>query len=151
MLFFYFLILAQLMPAMAAQKMYVQGESLQARKEPSPSSAVVIVISKGQAVDTLEGKGIWIKIRHNSNEAWVPLISLSKNKVDSPDSLLKSNSMIEKNSRKRSNAVATAGAARGLLANESKILTKIPKTNYRALQKMAHFRVPPEETKDFVK
>jgi len=150
MLFFYFLLIAHAVPAKAAPTMYVQGESLQARQEPIPASAVSFTLSKGQSVGTVEGKGIWIKIKFEGKVGWVPLISLAKNKVEAPKSLLKTNSQIDKNSRKRSNAVATAGAARGLLASESKLLTKVPNTNYRALQKMAKFRVPPEEAKDFI-
>lgn len=134
----------------AADTFFVQGLTLSLRDEPSPTAKEIAQLKRGQTLQLQEAKGLWYKVNSGKDSGWAPSIMLSKQQVSAPESILKGKEDINQGARKRSSAIATAGATRGLLDMNLDLIQSIGKTNTNALKKMMSFQVKPEEAETFL-
>ncbi len=133
--------------------MYIQSSKAKLQNEPSFGSNTIVELKKGDEVNVVESKGRWVKVKHSSNEGWVSKYLLAdippiKKKVtilkdDAPD--------LGDNARRRASAVTTAGAARGLAADERQRNSDSQFTNYKDLEKVEKLGVTEDEVEKFVK
>jgi len=147
-----FAIIASIFPGQARSDtpLYVQGSSLALRAEPNAGSAVLLQLKQGEKVTATESKGMWSKVKAGGKAGWVPVISLSKQPAPAAESVLQGKESVATGARRRSNAVSTAGAARGLLDAQGSLAVPMPRTNLGALQKLMSYRVSPKDAAEFV-
>jgi hypothetical protein len=125
-----------------SETIYVRSVSLVLKENPDFSSTEVSRLARNDSVVLLETKGLWYKVKAKESSGWAASIAFSKQIVAAPASLLGGKSDIGQSARKRSSAVATAGAARGLLDENLELARKLPRTNADALKTMMGFKVP---------
>lgn len=105
---------------LSAEVRYVQSKKADVKAEPVMTSENLLSLFAGDSVDLEKVKGRWAKIRYGEISGWVNHFLLGKNPPVSFKSLLNhENNNLVKSVRRRSSAISSAGAARGLSEIES--------------------------------
>ena len=99
--------------------MYVQSAKAKLMESPSFKAGVVAELTKGTEVSVLETQKRWQKISAGSRSGWVSKMLLAKQPPLGKVSVFKVGSeSLEGKARRRASSVTTAGAARGLSADD---------------------------------
>jgi uncharacterized protein YgiM (DUF1202 family) len=131
--------------------MYIQSTKASLQSAPSFGSSSLLSLEKGAQVEVIEIKGRWVKIKTGTQEGWVSKFLVSeqpplKKKV----TILKEDAPDMDNARRRASAVTTAGAARGLSADNRDRSNDSQFTNYRDLEKVEKMDINEKELEKFI-
>lgn len=135
--------------ASTPMKLYVFSKTANLQEKNSNDSKVIMSLTKGQPLDQLETKDLWIKVKVNNKEGWVNkyLVSATvptQEKTDMEGIQIN----LKKESRKRASAYSTAASARGLADDTA---TKNIRSDIAAVKKMEDAKVKDTEVKQFIK
>ena len=134
------------------QQLYVQSLKAKLMTEPSFGAKVVGQLDKGTEVRLLESNKRWLKIESGTQKGWVSSFLLSKNPPLNKVSVLGNTKTqeLEQGARRRASAVTTAGAARGLSADDRKRTNSGDKSDYYALEQVEDFRLSEYDINKFI-
>jgi hypothetical protein len=134
----------------AEERLYIQSESAKILSEPSFKGKVVTTLQRGQAVSVKGGDARWAQVTTEQNEGWISRFLLAKDPpLDRVTILNEEGEVMEENARRRASAVTTAGAARGLTA-EDRSRSSNTSLNYHALDRVEAIKVDPQEVDRFL-
>lgn len=130
---------------------YVQSERAELLRSPSMRSAVAAVVSKGERLRVHESTGRWHKVSRAGKFGWVSALVVAPNAPIDKASVFKASTVdISRESRRRSSAVTSAAAARGLTEDDRGRLSKDAKADFNALLRVESMRVSMEEVETFL-
>lgn len=132
-----------------AEPLYVQSAKARLMEQPSFTAPVLAEIEKGDAVDVEQTSDRWIRVKHGGVSGWVPSLLLSAQRPVEKISVLGEESNISGTARRRASAVITAGATRGLTADDRLRLDAQEVTNYGALRWVENIAVTEEQIDRF--
>ena len=134
------------------QQLYVQSVKAKLMAEPSFNATVVTELTKGASVNVLRSDKRWLNVQVGEQSGWISSFLLSKqppiDKVTVLDDPKKQN--LEPSARRRASAVTTAGAARGLSADDRKRAHGGEKSDYFALEQVEDYSVSEQEVGQFI-
>lgn len=123
--------------AYAADAVYVQSAKAKIMSEPSFKSQELGVAQKGDKLTVAEKGDGWLKVSTGKTTGWVNKLVVSDSPpLDKVAVITAESADIGEKSRKRSSAMTSAAAARGLSDNERKRLTDEGRADYRALMEI---------------
>lgn len=136
-------------PTMAAD-MFIQSEQAKLMATPAFKGEVLLTLDKGTKVGSLKEEGRWIQVQSGESIGWISKFLLGntpplQNKVET---ILDKTTSDPNQVRRRASTVTTAGAARGLTA-EDRRRNKEAGDNYQALESMEKATVSDEELNQF--
>lgn len=132
-----------------AEILYVQSAKARLMEQPSFTAPVLTEIDKGDAVDVEQRSDRWIRVKHGSVSGWLPSLLLSAQKPVEKISVLDEESNVSGTARRRASAVITAGATRGLTADDRRRLDAQEVTNYAALRWIENIAVTEDDIDRF--
>ena len=132
-----------------AEFMYVQSFKVKVLVEPSYKSMSVFYVKKGDRLNVLEKRGRWVLVSNGQKSGWMLKFMLANHAPLRRSSVLSSNQIIG-NVRRRASAVTTAGAARGLTADQRGRISQKNRANYFDLEKLEKLGVKEEEVYKFI-
>lgn len=136
--------------ATGAESLYVQSTKAKMMDQPSFSAKVVKEIEKGGKVDVQQKKERWVLVSHGKNSGWIASLLLSTQKPAEKITVLgDSGSAVSDNARRRASAVITAGATRGLTADDRRRADEEGAANYVALRWVENISVTDEQMARF--
>ncbi|MCW8956336.1 MAG: hypothetical protein OQL09_05590, partial [Gammaproteobacteria bacterium] len=112
-----------------AEFMYVQSFKVKVQVEPTFKSMSVFYAKKGDRLQVLENRGRWVLVSNGKKSGWMMKFMLAKHTPVRRVSMLSSNQIIG-SVRRRASAVTTAGAARGLTADQRSRIGQKNRANY---------------------
>lgn len=135
------------------QRLFVQSLKAKIMAKPSFGANVVGVLNKGTEVKLLENNKRWLKIETGTQSGWVSSFLISNHPPINKISVLGNSETkeLEQGARRRASAVTTAGAARGLSADDRKRTNSGDKSDYYALEQMEDFRLSDHDVSKFIR
>lgn len=134
-----------------AGNLYVQSIKAAILSTPSLGSQVVAEAKRGEVLNSIEKKGTWFKVMYKEKTGWVSMLLVGEKPPKGKVSILeKTEEKLEKGSRRRASAFATAAAARGLAEERARISDKF-KVDYNGLEWMEEINISEEEAALFIK
>lgn len=126
-----------LLPVIASAKdLFVQSANAKIMSEPNFKAQVVNTVSRGDKLEQMEEKEGWIKVKTGAASGWVNHLAVAGSPPMDKVTLVTADAAdIQEKSRKRSSAITSAAASRGLSDAERKRLSDGGQADYRA---MAH-------------
>ena len=133
-------------------RLYVQSLKAKLMAEPSFGAEVVSQLDKGTEVSLLESNKRWLKVGAGTQRGWVSSFLLSKQPPIKKVSVLGNRGAqdLEQGARRRASAVTTAGAARGLSADDRKRTNSGDKSDYFALEQIENYSVSSRAVSQFI-
>jgi hypothetical protein len=149
----YLVIISLVLAGLAHAEEFVYVRSLKADlyAEPAFSARHVAAFPKGVELVKLEDRDRWFLVRNREVTGWVAKLLVSATPPRERDSAIKEDSQIGGNARRRASAVATAGAARGLAADDRRRLSQDNVADFSALATMESLSLADAEVIDFLK
>lgn len=132
-----------------AEYMYVQSFKVKVQVEPSFKAMSVFYVKKGDRLQVLEKRGRWVMVSNGKKSGWMLKFMLATHAPVRRVSALSSNQIIG-NVRRRASAVTTAGAARGLTADQRGRVGHKNRANYFDLDKLEQLGVKDKEVYQFI-
>lgn len=134
-----------------AGDLYVQSVKARLLSLPSLGSQVVAEAQRGEVLKELEKKGNWFKVNYRATTGWVSRFLVGSRPPSGKVSILEeTGEELEKGSRRRASAFATAAAARGLAEERARISDKL-KVDYEGLEWMESISISDEDAGMFLK
>jgi uncharacterized protein YgiM (DUF1202 family) len=130
-----------------ANAQYIKSVKAKVMTEASNSSPVKFELNQGEEIKELAVDKNWIQIEHTQRQGWVPKLLISKDKPLKIESALSKGEDISGNARSRASAMTSAGAARGLMQDNSNMLSSLKGVDMKAVQKLESFYVDPRGIK----
>lgn len=150
-LFLLALLLPLGMTTALAETMFIQSKQAKLLSAPNFKSKPIMTLEKATQVEVINKKGRWTEIEFNTERGWVSSFILSKSPPLNRVTILKGDNVdLSKSARKRASAVTTAGAARGLAANDRMRNSDLQQTDYKALEMVEKLSVTDEEVDEFI-
>lgn len=138
-------VLAMGMAAMAST-MYVQSREAPLMQEPSFGAAVLGTFTQGSEVRVLETQGTWHRVQAEKQQGWMSRLALTSNPPLGRVGVIGAGEeRLEDSVRRRTSAVVTAGAARGLTPEDRARASEMGLSNYHALAQMERLHLEEEE------
>lgn len=145
-----FLVLLGMTSALQAKTMYVQSNRATLLEKPTFRSTKLKALPRGTNVQVLETKNRWVKIQSDKQSGWIFKFLLSSNPpVKKVSKYSYKQKRIAPNVRRRASSVTTAGAARGLSADQRKRIGDND-SNYFALEKIEDMEINESEVTHFL-
>ena len=138
--------------AQAAETAYIATLQAKLYTHPSFTAAQKALLQKGEKVTIQTPQGAWVEVSSNKGEGWVSKFILSKTPPISKVTVLPGSQDIKlKDIRRRTSAITTAAAARGLadVAKENKQDRYV--SNPEGVKYMESFKIPTRELLKFSK
>ena len=135
----------------SAEDLYVQSVEAKIMAEPSFAAKTLAVAKRGDLLQGMERKGSWYSVIYNGTRGWVAKLLVADHKPKARKGAIQAQSDIGKKARRRASAVATAGAARGLAADDRRRASQAGNADYSALSYMESLELTEEEALDFMK
>lgn len=132
-----------------AEFMYVQSFKVRVQVEPSFNSMSVFYVKKGDRLQVLEKRGRWVLVSNGRKSGWMMKFMLAKHSPVRRVSVISSNQLIG-NVRRRASAVTTAGAARGLTADQRGRMSQKNRANYFDLDKLEQLGIQDKDVFQFI-
>lgn len=122
-------------------------KSLKAKiyEAPQMSSKVLYELNQGEEIAIKSLDKNWREISHTKGKGWINSLLISTNPPQTKESLLQKAEDISSNARSRPSALSTAGAARGLLEDNSGMLSSLKEVNVNELVKLESFYISPKD------
>lgn len=150
-----FLLIAALLllPVMASAKdLFVQSVKAKIMSEPNFKAQVINTANRGDKLEQVEEKDGWFKVKAGSAIGWMNHLAVADSApMDKVTVVTADAADLQEKSRKRSSAITSAAAARGLSDAERKRMSEVGQADYRA---MAHLEelagnISDREIRDF--
>lgn len=136
---------------LAGETLYVQSTRAKLLERPAFGAPVAAAAEKGDALALLETRGRWVKVRLGDRSGWLSAYLVGKHPpVDKASVLTDDKTAIGENARRRASAVTTAGAARGLAADDRARSSNRNAADYRAVEKMEGLELKQQEVEHFL-
>lgn len=119
--------------AQAEEFVYVRSLKADLYSEPAFSAKHLASLPKGTKLVKLKEQDKWCFLQHHEMTGWVPKLLVSATPPRNRTRSITENAKIGSNARRRASAVATAGAARGLAADDRRRKSQDNTTDYSAL------------------
>ncbi len=134
----------------AADTLFVQSIKAKIVAEPRFGAAVIAEVERGEELTALEEQGRWYRVGLGGQQGWVSRFVLADHPPLDRVTVLQGNEeeQLQGNARRRASTVTTAGAARGLTADERRRADD-KGANYYALQRLEKLELTPEEIEAF--
>lgn len=121
--------------ASGAETLYVQSTKAKLMAQPSFSAASIKEIERGEKVSVEQKSERWIRVKHDNSSGWISSLLLSAQKPVKKITVLDdTEGGVSENARRRASAVITAGATRGLTADDRRRAGDEGSANYLALR-----------------
>ncbi|MBU0728981.1 MAG: hypothetical protein KKE17_05090 [Proteobacteria bacterium] len=135
----------------AADTLYVQSVSAKLMDAPKFNAKVVARFEQGQELSVKEQKGSWYMVEADKQQGWISrlLVSLAP-PMEKISLITTSDTDVSKNARRRASTVATAGAARGLAADDRRRANQALQSNFASLAFVEGITVSPQELNEFI-
>lgn len=122
--------------------LYVQSTKAKLLEQPSFSAKTVKELVKGDKVTVQQKNDRWVRVTHGGIYGWISSLLLSAQKpVDKITVLDDADGGIGGNARIRASAVITAGATRGLTADDRRRASDEGTANYVALRWVDNIKI----------
>lgn len=133
-----------------AKDVYVQSIKANIVSEPSFKSQSIVIVDKGSKLQLLETQGRWLKVSFNNQQGWVSKFVVDEHPPVNKVNILINSSKTISNVRKRASAITTAGAARGLSADQRRRANSKGGSNFLDLEKLEALNVTEKDVEQFV-
>ena len=131
----------------SAELLYVQSEKAKLLTEPSFKGQPVLEVLRGTELQLLTKNNAWMQVSSGSTTGWISsMLVADKPPIAKITHIGSDDSAVTGEVRVRASAVATAGATRGLTAEEA---DENLNSDYNELQKMEELEISPEEVDEF--
>ncbi len=118
-----------------AKDLFVQSAKAKIMSEPSFKAQVIDTVNRGDKLEQMEAKDGWIKIKTKSGSGWVNSLGVADSApLDKVTVVAADVAELQEKSRKRSSAITSAAAARGLSDAERKRMSEAGQADYRAMK-----------------
>ncbi len=136
----------------AAETLYVQSNKAKLLETPQFNAPAVGELQKGNEVNVLQQQKRWVEVEYQGNSGWLSRFLLSDHPPLKKVTVLGDGETLklEENARRRASAVTTAGAARGLSADDRKRSNSGDKSDYFALEKVENYKVEDKAVTEFI-
>lgn len=135
--------------AVQADTRYVSSVKAKVLQEPNFASTTLIELTKGETLDVLNAKGTWLNVKTNEKTGWISKFLVAETPPIDKITVLSGEDETElKDVRRRTSAITTAAAARGLAARSDEQDTQYTK-NMAGVQYMESFKVSAKELQAF--
>jgi len=136
--------------AVLAGDLYVQSIKARILSSPSLGSQIVVEANRGEVLKELEKEGNWFKVSYKESTGWVSRLLVGPKPPSGKVSVLEeTEEKLEKGSRRRASAFATAAAARGLAEERARISDQL-KVDYDGLEWMEKINISDEKAAMFI-
>lgn len=136
--------------AAEAKTMYIQSMTAKLVDTPNFRSKIVLVMQKGDQVELVQQRGRWLKVSSQGKQGWISKFLVANHPPVKKINVLARQNQIVTNVRRRASAVSTAGAARGLSAEQRRRASSKGGANFIALEKLEMLGVTEEDLRLFV-
>ena len=133
--------------------LYVQSSKAKMMAQPKFSAEVVSTLQQGTELELIEREKRWVYVQEGGQTGWVSSFLLSKQPPLKKISVLENREAqnLEDSARRRASAVTTAGAARGLSAEDRKRANAQNKADFLALEQVEDFQLSASEVQSFAR
>lgn len=144
------LLLALSSASVGAESLFVQSLKADLLEQPKFGAAAVKQLQKGDEVALLSAEGAWYKVNAGDKSGWVSRLLVAKHPpVERASILTGREDEAGREARRRASAVTTAGAARGLAAEQRRPEDKAP--DYAALEAVERLDISQDEALRFLR
>lgn len=149
----FLIILSLLLAGFAHAEEFVYIRSLKADlfAEPAFGAGNLASVPKGTRLVKLKEQGKWWLLQYRDVAGWVPGLLVSTSPPRDRPRAISDDPNAGTNARRRASAVATAGAARGLAADDRRRQSQDNTTDYSSLVSMESIELADAEVIDFLK
>ena len=145
-----FFALALPLTATAQETVYVQSLKAKLLSAPAFNATVVAEADRGDAAAVLETQARWYKVQLGNHSGWLSRLVVSDHAPLNKTTALDAAHTGDISARRRASVATTAGAARGLAADDRLRASQSGLTNYVALEKVEQLTVSEQEALDFL-
>ena len=133
-----------------AKTLYIQSMRAKIVDKPSFRAKTILPMRKGDQVNVIKQKGRWIMVSSKGKQGWISkFLVASHSPVKKINVLVRRNQIIS-NVRRRASAVTTAGAARGLSAEQRRRASSKGGSDFVALEKLEQLGITENDVRLFV-
>ena len=138
----------------ATETVYISAVKAKVFTEPRFNAPVKTTLTKGNTVTLIKTQGVWVQIEAQSPKSeiqgWVSKFIISKTPLTERITILPNDEQIKlKDVRRRSSAITTAAAARGLAATIKNNAQDSYAANPEAVDYMESIKISPRELRHF--
>lgn len=138
--------------AMAEETLFVQGNNAALFAQPAFNAARTKEVARGDAVSANRMQGAWIQVDHQGDTGWLPKLLLSSRSPGEPvTAFTGERTAIEQGARRRASNVTTAGATRGLTADDRRRTGDFGQANYTDVEHMEGAGVNEQQAMAFLR
>ncbi len=138
--------------AAADDTLYVQSVKAAILAKPAFDAATVAEVARGDQVKSVDRQDGWVEVELGEQRGWMPKLILSSRPPLSGGSVFTGKAQVlEQKARLRASNATTAGAARGLNADERRRAADEGMANYMALEQMEEITTDPADAIAFVR
>lgn len=137
--------------AATAEELYVQGRGAALLAAPAFDAERLTTVPTGELVSVVARKGLWLQVGYGDSRGWLPKLLLSTRPPVAKVSVFAGDDeQLKENARRRASAATTAGATRGLSAEDRERLHAAERIGYRRLEQLDDWAVSEDEAVAFV-
>jgi len=133
-----------------AKTLYIQSMRAKMVDQPTFRAKTVLPMRKGDQVTVIQQKGRWIKVSSKGKQGWISKFLVASHPPVKKINVLVRKNQIVSNVRRRASAVTTAGAARGLSAEQRRRASSKGGSNFVALEKLEMLGITENDVRLFV-
>lgn len=137
--------------ALAEDVYYVQSTKAKIMSQASFKAKVIGEASKGSKMTSLGRSGSWVKVKYYSSEGYVSALILSTQPPMRKMGLIKADEgTLSHGVRRRASTYASAAAARGLVQDDRRRMSRDEKADYEGVLKLETITITEEELVKFM-
>lgn len=137
--------------AVAGETWFVQSAKAKILAAPKFGEAEVALLTKGAELTALEKNGAWYKVQYQGHTGWISALVIAKQPPLAKVTVLTGDEEnIHSVVRRRSSAATTAGATRGLAADDRSRENDLSAGNFRAVKKLEAMTIEAQELDSFI-
>ncbi|MBI5637218.1 MAG: SH3 domain-containing protein [Nitrospinae bacterium] len=128
-----------LLPGMAAaaDALFVQSAKAKIMSEPNFKAETVGTVNRGDRLERMETKDAWFKVKTGGKAGWINRLAVADTPpMDKVTVITADAEDLQEKSRKRSSAITSAAAARGLSDAERKRMSDIGQADHQSLARL---------------
>ena len=147
---FIFVLLLSVTGFANAKTLYIQSMRAKMVDKPTFRAKTILNMRKGDQVTVIKKKGRWINISSKGKQGWISKFLVANHPPVKRINVLVRKNQIVSNVRRRASAVTTAGAARGLSAEQRRRASSKGGSNFVALEKLEMLGITENDVRIFV-
>ena len=133
-----------------AAPLYIQSMRAKIVDQPTFRGKMIMPLKKGDQVTVIQQKGRWIKVSSKGKQGWISKFLVANHPPVKKINILVRKNQIVSNVRRRASAVTTAGAARGLSAEQRRRASSKGGSNFVDLEKLEQLGITENDVRLFV-